>query len=337
MSENNNKVVELNSMIKKMWTEQAKQGRTTSECLTIIADNLKSVIPNGKYTISDILAVVKDALPTSDVLVPGNIKKGVTILGVTGAIEAGAGRLPDYVGEITVIPSDQRQTLNTAGKTLEHNIVIEPSAPCPEPAPYAIYGGKYEVSPSIHKEVLPTRDSLVQENITVLPVTSAVDANIVSANIKKGVAILGVEGTLEDQLPVYDGETEVIPKEVQQVLNTAGKTLTDNIIIHGMDMPAMKPVADVLRPLDGDEACISWIKPQESLYAQTVDLKFFGDINTAFCARVKDRMDLSIIRNNGMKVRLEASGGKMGSPVVMHYIFQLNTYLLIYHNAGYQK
>ena len=320
MSEHN-KVVELNAIIKQMWTEHADQGRTTSECLMIVAENLKKAVPVGKYTISDLLEIVKGALPDSNILVPGNIKKGVTILGVEGAMEAGSGRLPDYIGAITVTPSDQMQTLKTAGKSVEHDIVIEPSAPCPEPDPYAIYGGKLEVTPSIHREVLPTRDSLVQENIVINPVTSAVDVNIAPQNIKKGVTILGIEGTLEDQLPVYDGATEVIPREVQQVLNTAGKTLTDNIIVHGMDMPAMKPVADILRPLDGDEACISWIKPQESLYAQTVDLNFFGDINTAFCARVKDRMDLSIIRNNGMRVRLEASGGRMGSPVGLFTFF----------------
>lgn len=62
----------------------------------------------------------------------GRVTPGRTItatLGQGGAITArfkSASRAPAYSGEYTVTPSDDRQTLDTANRTLNQAVVIEP-------------------------------------------------------------------------------------------------------------------------------------------------------------------------------------------------------------------
>ena len=54
------------------------------------------------------------------------------------------------------------------------------------------------VDPSTSQQLIePSTGYACFKNVTVNPVTSAIDSNIIPANIKKGVSILGVEGTNE--------------------------------------------------------------------------------------------------------------------------------------------
>ena len=54
------------------------------------------------------------------------------------------------------------------------------------------------VDPSTSQQLIePSTGYACFKNVTVNPVTSAIDSNIIPANIKKGVSILGVEGSLE--------------------------------------------------------------------------------------------------------------------------------------------
>ena len=54
------------------------------------------------------------------------------------------------------------------------------------------------VDPSTSQQLIePSTGYACFKNVTVNPVTSAIDSNIIPANIKKGVSILGVEGTYE--------------------------------------------------------------------------------------------------------------------------------------------
>ena len=59
-------------------------------------------------------------------------------------------------------------------------------------------GHELEVTPSTEQKVIePEENYNAITRVTVKAVTSAIDSNIVPANIRKGVSILGVEGTAE--------------------------------------------------------------------------------------------------------------------------------------------
>ena len=176
-----------------------------------------------------------------------NIRKDVTILGVTGTLEAG--ETDPYTGAMTVTPSTTEQTLPTDGKTVTGDIKVEAieeeksqdgislrlTSPPWEPSetftisekgerkilsPYVRIAGYYSVhwGTAIHDIGIAIDDSE--------------QAKIIPENIKKDVSILGVTGTLETgETDPYTGPTEITPSSVDQVLETAGKTPTENITV----------------------------------------------------------------------------------------------------------
>lgn len=118
-------------------------------------------------------------------LVPQNIKKGVTILKVTGTLDASGGG-----------------SINLQEKT------VDSSTSDQEVTPGSDYDGLSKVT--VNKYTLDTKTvdpstSQVTVNssadglssVTVTAVTSSIDQNISAGNIKKDVTILGVTGTYE--------------------------------------------------------------------------------------------------------------------------------------------
>lgn len=140
---------------------------------------------SGYYGLDEVTVEAVDASIDPDI-VAGNIKQGVNILGVNGTVVELNGQTKNY-------------NINQNGET---NIV-------PDSDKNAIVGGKITVNvqPTLQsKTATPTTqsqtiqpdsgyDGLSQVNIN--PVTSAIDANIRPENIKKGVTILGITGTME--------------------------------------------------------------------------------------------------------------------------------------------
>ena len=57
-----------------------------------------------------------------------------------------------------------------------------------------IYDGAVEIEPSIVEQTLETAGKYNENDIVAKPVTSAIDGNIVSENIKSGITILNVTG-----------------------------------------------------------------------------------------------------------------------------------------------
>lgn len=111
------------------------------------------VYPSSGYDgLSSVTPELTDANP---VLTAGNIKNGVTIMGVTG----------NYVTP-TEAKAPTLAELKTAGIT-DHSVNIVPSS------------GKH------------------LSQVTIPRITAAIDTNIISQNIKRGVSILGIDGGLD--------------------------------------------------------------------------------------------------------------------------------------------
>lgn len=107
-----------------------------------------------------------------------NIKDGVTILGVTGTLEEGI----TPMGQLEITENGVRDVTQYASV----NVSVE--TPSQE---------KTVTPTTSQQEITPDTDYLLSK-VTVNAVTSAVDSNIQAGNIKDGVTILGVEGTLQE-------------------------------------------------------------------------------------------------------------------------------------------
>ena len=81
-------------------------------------------------------------------------------------------------------------------------------------------------------EVTPDAGYSGLSKVTVQAVTADVDKNIKAANIKKGVTILGVAGSIAN----YTGSVRVTPGASAQTLQTAGKIVPSNITVAAVDL-----------------------------------------------------------------------------------------------------
>ena len=129
-------------------------------------------------------------------IIPANIKKGVSILGVEGSYDKSI-RLQQFIS------TNDTQFWNVLKE--QGSVKITPDSGY-DGLSEAVIKNDYKlfhlnVTPSIEDQSFSIRDLppsyFAYGSITASPVTSSIDANIKPANIKKGVSILGVEGSLE--------------------------------------------------------------------------------------------------------------------------------------------
>ena len=98
-----------------------------------------------------------------------------------------------------------------------------------------IYDGIVEIEPSIVEQELETGGKYNANNIVAKPVTSAIDENIVSENIKKDITILGVTGkntivdTEETVSPINSGDVIINKVGYINGLKIIGALDIDNI------------------------------------------------------------------------------------------------------------
>jgi len=150
----------------------------------------------------------------------GNIKSGVSILGVAGSVEELHGL------SLTVTPSTSDQLIqpqgdynafddvfvNAVDSTIDSNIqsaniVSGVSILGVNGSATVLDGETVSITPTTSQQVItPTSPHNGITQATVAPVTSAIDSNIVAGNIRRGIRILGVTGNMD---PVVN-ETKTI-------------------------------------------------------------------------------------------------------------------------------
>ena len=134
----------------------------------------------------------------------GNIKKGISILGVTGTFDGGT------LQSKTVKSSTSKQTVTpSSGYYGLSSVIVDP---------YVL--DSKTVDPSTNDiTVASSADGL--SSVTVTHVTSSIDSNIQAGNIKKDVTILGVTGT-------YEGGGDPVPVPVEYISNEGDLNLVFN-------------------------------------------------------------------------------------------------------------
>jgi hypothetical protein len=140
-------------------------------------------------------------------LVPENIKKGVTILKVTGTME---GSRTVTLQSKTVDSSTEKQTVTyDSGYDGLKDVTVE-----------AYELDAKTVNSSTSQQVI-TSDKDGLSSVTVNAVTSSIDGNIQAGNIKKDVTILGVTGTYESS-PALQSKTVDVSTHEQVVTPDQG-------------------------------------------------------------------------------------------------------------------
>jgi hypothetical protein len=153
------------------------------------------------------------------------IKEGTSILGIPGrVVELKA------EGTKTVNPSTSKQTIKPSGSYNSlSEVVVNPVA----------VQGEISVSPSTSSQTIkPTNGNDYLSKVIVNPVTSSIDKDITAENIKKGVSILGVEGSYEPDptilepitiTPTTSPQTFVPTGDVDGYNRVAVNAVTSNI------------------------------------------------------------------------------------------------------------
>ena len=179
---------------------------------------------------------------------PENIKQGVTILGVTGSCVEVNNTTKHITSNGTHTPSGNYtgfssvtvdvDTVNNTDITITANGIYN------APSPYTGYGRvevdintvnntSLTVTPTTSQQVFnPPSPYTGYTPVTINAVTSAIDSNIKASNIKSGVTILGVSGSVTE----LKGETRNV-----SITSTSGNTFTPSSGKNGITSITVTP------------------------------------------------------------------------------------------------
>lgn len=128
-------------------------------------------------------------------LKPRNLKKNVTVLGITGTLDGGI---------------DTEDATATAADILEGETAYAKDEKLTGTMPN---NGLLNYNPLTSEQLIPAGYT---SGGRIAPVTSSIDPNITQANIRAGVSILGVQGNLQPDKP--DQTKTATPTTSQQII-----------------------------------------------------------------------------------------------------------------------
>ena len=217
---------QIETDISKIWDFQLKSGQHK---ITVTFDLVKdgqtvhqSVTPSQRLIIStnplfitypNSLTDEVDGLVLSENLKPENIKIGTNILGIEG--NYGGGGFELYKGITEITPTLTEQSLQTKDTIVRKNITVKAIEPLYEDGVNVVDAVTDEATTATitNSKTITNKSSKVYVRPTIksegwykaqdgdtqteIQIDEAEQAKIVAENIKKGVSILGVVGTLE--------------------------------------------------------------------------------------------------------------------------------------------
>lgn len=202
-------------------------GTIPTKSQTITPSTERQSIDQGYHVGSYVEGVTKDV---DSNIVASNIKSGVSILGVTGNVtelNAQEKEATPTTSEQVITPNSSynalsKVTIAAVDNTIDSNIKssniksgvtilgvegnVEPDKP----------DQTKTVDPSTSSQTVTPDIGYELSSVTVNPVTSSIDSNIAASNIKQGVSILGVDGTVEE----LNGQTKTVSP------STSSQTIT---------------------------------------------------------------------------------------------------------------
>lgn len=173
--------------------------------VTVIPSTNRQEKEKGYYETLTVEAVTNEI---DENIKPENIKKGINILGIEGNVQEGID-----TSDATALAEDilNSKTAYVNGEKIT-GIMTD--------------NGEVVIEPSIIQQ---TKDEGYYKNIIVNPVTNAIDENIVSSNIKKGVSILGIDGTLEVGIDTSDATATANDIVIDKTAYVNGEKITGTI------------------------------------------------------------------------------------------------------------
>lgn len=151
-------------------------------------------------------------------IVAGNIKSGVSILGVTGNVT----QLVGETRSVSITSTSGNTFTPTSGKNGITSITVTPT------------NQAKTITPTTSSQSISVPSGYSGfGTLTVDAVTSSIDANITAGNIKNGVSILGITGTLQSgysELPSYQVSSGVASRRSDALTGTefSGITFVDD-------------------------------------------------------------------------------------------------------------
>ena len=162
-----------------------------------------------------------------------------------------------------------------------------------------ITGGKskpeevFDVQPTTSDQTITPTEGAVFSGGTVRAVTSAIDNNIVAGNIKEGVSILGVTGTLKEGEPNYRYMNGTVDRAG---LREIGWT-EDDILRYEQNTPHYPWQNDRYIVSDENKALYSLDDPNPSSYKDNPNIEFVPNKNMeSYFAKTRGFQDMKYIK-----------------------------------------
>lgn len=171
-------------------------------------------------------------------IVAGNIKDGVSILGVNGSVvelNGGTANVSPTTSAQVITPTSPvngftRVEVDAVDATIDSNItsgniVSGVSILGVQGSAIELNGSTETVTPTTSQQVItPTSPSNGLTSVTVNAVTSAIDPNIIAGNIRDGVTILGVTGNIASDGIMFEKDQNNVLKKKAIVMGFLGAT-----------------------------------------------------------------------------------------------------------------